>query len=266
LHTEPEPVNPPPTATQAEGEIAGNGATQINNEPVKPQREPDVVHQRRDDSWLPSRPVESAAIGQSLDPQQSRRLPRLRVVGQVAQSYIVTEGEDGSMYVIDQHAAHERILLERMVAALKSREPVSQHLLTPFKLELAPGEFEVIEEHREQLEHIGFTLEFNDDSSMDIRAVTGVLVKQMSARSLQELLVDLTAEEQMGHTETWEERALANVACKAAIKANYFLTQSEMREMLEQLEQTQAPYRCCHGRPTMVHFSPSSLAHAFERR
>jgi DNA mismatch repair protein MutL len=88
----------------------------------------------------------------------------------------------------------------------------------------------------------------------------------MNARSLHELLVDLTSEEILGHTETWEERALANVACKAAIKANYFLTVSEMREMIEQLEQTRAPYSCCHGRPTMVHFSPSALAHAFERR
>jgi len=88
----------------------------------------------------------------------------------------------------------------------------------------------------------------------------------MNAHSLHELLLETTAPESLGHTETWEERALANVACKAAIKANYFLTVSEMREMIEQLEQTQAPYSCCHGRPTMVHFSLPALAHEFERR
>jgi DNA mismatch repair protein MutL len=92
------------------------------------------------------------------------------------------------------------------------------------------------------------------------------LVKQMNAHSLHELLLEMTAPESLGHTETWEERALANVACKAAIKANYFLTVSEMREMIEQLEQTRAPYSCCHGRPTMVHFSLPALAHEFERR
>lgn len=85
-------------------------------------------------------------------------------------------------------------------------------------------------------------------------------------RSVHELLVDLTAEEELGQTEIWEERALANVACKAAIKANYFLTVSEMREMLEQLEQTRAPYSCCHGRPTMVHFSLPALQREFGRR
>ncbi|MBV9228755.1 MAG: DNA mismatch repair endonuclease MutL [Chloroflexi bacterium] len=204
-------------------------------------------------------------VGQLLDPQQTRRLPHLRVIGQLSQSYIVTEGEQG-MYLIDQHAAHERILLERMVAALQARTPMSQLLLTPINLELAPSELEAIEDYRQQLEHIGFALEVADDSTLSVCAVPSVLVKRMNAHSLHELLVDLTAAENLGHTENWEEHALANVACKAAIKANYFLTVSEMREMIEQLEQTRAPYSCCHGRPTMVHFSLSSLEREFGRR
>ena len=197
--------------------------------------------------------------------QQTRHLPSLRVIGQLSQSYIVTEGPEG-MYLIDQHAAHERILLERMVAALKARTPISQMLLTPMQLELAPKELEAIEDHLQQLEQIGFILEILDNNSLLIRAVPNVLVKQMNARSLRDLLADLTAPENPGHTETWEEHALANVACKAAIKANYFLTVSEMREMIEQLERTNAPYSCCHGRPTMVHFSLSALEHEFGRR
>lgn len=195
----------------------------------------------------------------------SRLLPSLRVIGQLSQSYIVTEGPEG-MYLVDQHAAHERILLERMVAALQARTPVSQILLTPVQLELAPSELEAIEDHRQQLEHIGFALELHDTSTLAITAVPDVLVKQMNARSLRELLADLTTVEHAGHSETWEEHALANVACKAAIKANYFLTVSEMREMIEQLGQTNAPFSCCHGRPTMVHFSLSALEHEFGRR
>src|SRR5579883_1225725 len=192
------------------------------------------------------------------------KLPPLRVIGQLSQSYIVTEGPDG-MYLIDQHAAHERILLERMVAALQARTPISQMLLTPIRLELAPAEVEALEEHLAQLEQIGFALELLDGAAL-VKAVPNVLVKQMNARSLRELLADLTAVEQQGHTGTWEEHALANVACKAAIKANYFLTVSEMREMLSQLEQTNAPYSCCHGRPTMVQFSLSALEREFGRR
>jgi DNA mismatch repair protein MutL len=201
----------------------------------------------------------------TLDPRQTRRLPRLRVIGQLSQSYIITEAADG-MYLIDQHAAHERILLERMVAALKARTPISQLLLTPISLTLSPGELEAIEEHIQQLAQIGFSLEIIDGKTLEVRAVPSVLVKQMNARSLHELLIDLTAAENLGHTETWEEHALANVACKAAIKQNYFLTIHEMHEMIEQLEQTMAPYSCCHGRPTMVHFSLSALANEFGRR
>ena len=206
-----------------------------------------------------------ALVSQSAMTEASRRLPSLRVIGQLSQSYIVTEGPEG-MYLVDQHAAHERILLERMVAALQARAPVSQILLTPIQLELAPSELEAIEDRRQQLEHIGFALELHDNSTIAITAVPNVLVKQMNARSLRELLADLTTVENTGHSETWEEHALANVACKAAIKANYFLTVSEMREMIEQLGQTNAPFSCCHGRPTMVHFSLSALEHEFGRR
>ena len=198
-------------------------------------------------------------------PSQPRHLPPLRVVGQLSQSYIVTEGPDG-MYLIDQHAAHERILLERMVAAMQARTPLSQLLLTPIGFDLAPTEVEAIEDHLQDLEHIGFALELRDDSTLHVKAVPNVLIKQMNARSLHELLAELTAPEDLGYGGTWQEHALANVACKAAIKANYFLTVSEMREMIEQLEHTNAPYSCCHGRPTMVHFSLPALEREFGRR
>ncbi len=226
--------------------------------PAVPEQEPDVFPHGVEQQ-------EELLAGKSIDPKQARRLPHLRVIGQLGQSYIVTEGEQG-MYLIDQHAAHERILLERMVATLKARTPLSQLLLTPIELELSPSELEAIEEHMAQLEAIGFKLESAESQRLLVHAVPSVLVKQMNAHSLHELLLEITSAESLGHTETWEERALANVACKAAIKANYFLTVSEMREMIEQLEQTRAPYSCCHGRPTMVHFSLPALAHEFERR
>lgn len=193
------------------------------------------------------------------------RLPPLRVIGQLSQSYIVSEGPDG-MYLIDQHAAHERIILERMVEAMQANTPISQLLLTPMRLELAPSELAAIEDHMQQLEHIGFSLEIADDNALLAHAVPNVLVKRMNSHSLRDLLAELTAPEHGGHAETWEEHALANVACKAAIKQNYFLTVNEMREMIEQLERTNAPFSCCHGRPTMVQFSLSALEREFGRR
>lgn len=206
----------------------------------------------------------SLPVQRELSLKDQGHLPALRVIGQLAQSYIVTEGQDG-LYLIDQHAAHERILLERMVAAMQARAPLSQLLLTPIQLDLAPSELGALEDHLAQVERIGFELEILERAVL-VRAVPQVLVKQMNARSLHELLAELTAPENLGHAETWEEHALANVACKAAIKANYFLTVSEMREMLTQLAQTQAPYSCCHGRPTTVSFSLSALEREFGRR
>jgi DNA mismatch repair protein MutL len=197
-------------------------------------------------------------------PEGQGRLPALRVIGQLAQSYIVTEGPDG-LYLVDQHAAHERILLERMVATLQERAPLSQLVLTPLVLHLAPDEVSAIEEHQEQLLRIGFALDV-EVNTVTVRAVPQALIKRLSALSLQELLTDLTAPEDVGHAETWEERALANVACKAAIKAGSFLAIVEMREMLTQLAQTGAPYSCCHGRPTTVHFSLNALEREFGRR
>ena len=226
-----------------------------------------VRHDREPSPSPTTRVPARGTLASTLNPDQSRKLPTLRVIGQLAQSYIVTEGPDG-MYLIDQHAAHERILLERMVAALKASTPLSQILLTPLLLDLAPSEVEAIEECLPRLEHIGFTLAIEDGNTLLVRAIPNVLVRQMNAHSLHELLADLTAPEHsgQGHTDTWEEHALANVACKAAIKANYFLTISEMREMIEQLAQTNAPYSCCHGRPTTVCFSLPALEHEFGRR
>ncbi len=214
-------------------------------------------------------PVAAPPRGDAEEEQASstpmRRFPELRVIGQVLQSYIVAEGRDG-LYLIDQHAAHERILLERMLAAQQARQPLSQLLLAPLRLELAPTELESIEEHRAQLEQIGFSLEVLEDGQLLARAVPAVLAKQMNARSLQELLLEISAPEHDGYNQTWEEHALANIACKAAIKANYFLTISEMRELLEQLAQTRAPFSCCHGRPTTISFSAATLEREFGRR
>ncbi|WP_376795391.1 DNA mismatch repair endonuclease MutL [Thermogemmatispora sp.] len=197
--------------------------------------------------------------------QEQARFPELRVIGQLLQSYIVAEGRDG-LYLIDQHAAHERIILERMLTARQEQTSLAQMLLTPLRLELAPAELEAIEGRLDELRALGFELEMLDHGQLLARAVPSVLARQLSARSLQELLRELTAPEHDGYSQTWEEHALANIACKAAIKANYFLTSSEMRELIDQLARTRAPFSCCHGRPTTIRFSAAALEREFGRR
>ena len=194
-------------------------------------------------------------------------LPILRVLGQVSQAYIITEGPDG-VYMIDQHAAHERILLERMVAEWRARAVSSQLLLEPLPLDLAPSEREAIEAHVDGLSGLGFDLESFGDNAMLVRAVPGALAAQARPQPLRELLLELSGADDVAarHGETWEEHALANVACKAAIKAGQPLSPEEQRELIRQLEATDARQSCCHGRPTMVHLSMDALERQFDRR
>jgi DNA mismatch repair protein MutL len=195
-----------------------------------------------------------------------RALPVLRVLGQVSQSYIITEGPDG-MYLVDQHAAHERILLERMIAALRDRAVASQLLLDPLPVELAPAELEIVSEHLEHLRAIGFEVETFGVESLLVRAVPAALSKAQTGE-LRELLVALAGAdaEAASHGETWEEHALANVACRAAIKAGQTLASEEQRELIRQLEGARARQSCCHGRPTMVRLSFAALEREFDRR
>jgi DNA mismatch repair protein MutL len=200
-------------------------------------------------------------------PVGGTKLPVLRVLGQVSQSYIITEGPDG-VYMVDQHAAHERILLERMIEEWRARAVSSQLLLQPVPIELAPAEREAVEAHLEVLRAIGFEIEPFGVDAMLVRALPAALTSTARAQPLRELLIDLAGAEAeaASHGETWEEHALANVACKAAIKAGQTLSPEEQRELIHQLERTSAHQSCCHGRPTMVHLSLSALERQFDRR
>jgi DNA mismatch repair protein MutL len=195
------------------------------------------------------------------------KLPVLRVLGQVSQAYIITEGPNG-VYMVDQHAAHERILLERMVSDWRARAVSSQLLLEPLAMELAPSEREAVEAHLDRLRGIGFDLEPFGDGALLLRAVPGVLAAQARQRPLQELVLELAGGDDLAarHGETWEEHALASVACKAAIKAGQGLSPEEQRELVRQLEGAEGRQSCCHGRPTMVHLSLDALERQFDRR
>lgn len=195
------------------------------------------------------------------------RMPALRVLGQVSQSYIIAEGPDG-VYMVDQHAAHERILLERMIAEWRNKAVTSQLLLEPTALELTAIERDQVEEHLESLRRIGFEIEAFGEEAMLARAVPALLAGKLRGQTLRELIVTLAGAdaEASSHGETWEEHALANVACKAAIKANHALTPDEQRELVRQLEGASAYQSCCHGRPTLVKMSLAALEREFDRR
>jgi DNA mismatch repair protein MutL len=191
----------------------------------------------------------------------SNALPILRVLGQLANSYILAEGPDG-LYLIDQHAAHERILYEKIAAQLGARNVETQGLLEPAAVPLNPKQEEALARGGETLARFGFAIEPFGPRTCLVRTVPAVARSADPAATLLELLDSL-----VGGTASpeWETRIEEGLACHGAIKAGQALSHDEMRELVRQLEQTHRPYTCPHGRPAIVHLDSKQLARQFGR-
>lgn len=191
----------------------------------------------------------------------SASLPPLRILGQIATTYVVAEGPDG-MYVIDQHAAHERITYDRLIERREGRELEVQGLLEPLAIELTPAEDAVLASVKEEMATLGFTLEPFGGRSYLLRSVPAVLAGGDAASTVREILLDLSRGSQNRTLEGLAETA----ACHAAVRAGQVLTPQEMRHLITQLEQCTQPRTCPHGRPTIIHFSLGQLEKLFGRR
>jgi len=209
-------------------------------------------------------PATALPPGERTLPGTGGKLPALRVLGQVAQAYIIAEGPDG-MYLIDQHAAHERVLYEEFLAAHARRDVAAQTLLEPLPLELDPGEAAVAAEHAEGLGRLGFALEPFGPGTLLVRAVPALLRQADPRQALREILAQL-GEGRRNPVEVDTEAALLRAVCKtAAIKAGQTLSMAEMQALIRLLEASSSPRTCPHGRPTMIHLSAAFLAREFGR-
>ena len=192
---------------------------------------------------------------------ETPRLPPLRVLGQAATSYIIAEGPEG-LYLIDQHAAHERILFEKFLAQRQARQVERQGLLEPLTIEVTPQQEEALKSQTESLAGYGFDLENFGLRAYLVRAVPALLPGENLAAALNEVL-DCLAEADVSRR---EERIAISLACHSAVRAGQVLGEEEMRQLVRQLEQTNQPRTCPHGRPTMIHLSASQLDREFGRR
>jgi DNA mismatch repair protein MutL len=189
------------------------------------------------------------------------RLPMLRAIGQIAQTYILAEGP-GGLYIIDQHAAHERIRYEALHEARESATVASQELLEPLVLAFSPAQATLLEEHCDALTPLGFDLEPFGGGSLLVRRVPSSLLAGDVAAALGELVEVMEAGQE---SFSWEERALITLACHTAVRAGQTLSIEEMRDLIRQLERAQVPHTCPHGRPIMIHLSQEDLARQFLR-
>jgi DNA mismatch repair protein MutL len=190
-------------------------------------------------------------------------LPLLRPVGQVANTYVIAEGPEG-MYMIDQHAAHERVLYERFLAQQREGVADVQPLLQPQPVELTARQRALLDSFRDELAAAGLTVEPFGDGAHLVRAVPPALAGRDVARAVGELL-DLLAREDGSEGEP-SHRVAASLACHGSVRAGQTMTDEEQRELLRLLESCEHPRTCPHGRPTMVHVSAATLARQFRRR
>ncbi len=228
-----------------------------------PEGRPPALHAGRE------RDVGPAQLGLELmrplvgsEPAAARRLPPLRVIGQVAQTYILAEGPDG-LYLIDQHAAHERILYEELLALREAMAVPMQTLLEPRPVELTRYQAGILQERQEVVSKLGFDIAPFGGTTFLVRAVPAAFPEREIVNFLAELLQPAPSREV---ERDWADRALVTVVCHAAVRAGQTLAEDEMKDLIRQLEATSLPYTCPHGRPTLVQMTLAQLEREFGRR
>ncbi len=234
-------------------QFAGDDSEQL---PVN--RNQEVVNQSQPDSQF------STPDSPSSDSQfPSIKMPLLRLVGQIGQVYIIAEGPDG-LYLIDQHAAHERVLFERLLAQKEANALSSQNLLQPAVIQLPPSQATLLEDQLDVLRNFGFEVEPFGPNTFQVRAIPTLFSGADPAAALRVLVEDFEGDETPLQNKL-EERIAGRVCKRMAVKGGQTLSTAEQESLLRDLENCESPRTCPHGRPTMIHLSVDMLERQFGR-
>jgi DNA mismatch repair protein MutL len=191
-------------------------------------------------------------------------IPLLRLIGQIGATYLVAEGPDG-LYLVDQHAAHERVLFEKLMVQHEMKNIPAQALLTPEVVTLPPQASQLLISQLPILQHFGFDVEEFGPNTFQVRAMPVLFVGSEPATALRALVEDFEEDETPLQNEL-EARLAARVCKRMAVKAGQVLSGEEQRALLIDLEACNSPRTCPHGRPTMIHLSVDMLERQFGRR
>lgn len=187
-----------------------------------------------------------------------------KIIGQVFDTYWLVEYHD-NLYIIDQHAAHERVLYEKTLKGMKTREFTSQMISPPIILNLTMQEAELLETYKERFTRIGFEFEEFGQESYAVRAVPGNLFGLARKELLLEMLDSLSDEISRNMTTNMIDEKVASMSCKAAVKGNMRLSAAEIDTLIGELLTLENPYHCPHGRPTIIAMSKKELEKKFKR-
>ncbi|MBK9206825.1 MAG: DNA mismatch repair endonuclease MutL [Anaerolineales bacterium] len=191
-------------------------------------------------------------------------VPLLRLIGQIGSTYIVAEGPDG-LYLVDQHAAHERVLFEKLMAQHDRKSIPSQSLLAPEVVTLPPQSAKALMSQLPFLNHFGFEVEEFGTNTFQVRAMPALFAGGDPSFALRALVEDFEEDETPLQAEV-EAKLAARVCKRLAVKGGQTLTTEEQRALLNDLEACASPRTCPHGRPTMIHLSVDALERQFGRR
>lgn len=200
------------------------------------------------------------------------RIPLLRLIGQIGATYLVAEGPDG-LYLIDQHAAHERVLFEKLMALRQAQDGAqhemrkipSQSLLSPAVVTLPPQTTQLLLTQLPFLQHFGFDVEEFGPNTFQVRAVPALFAGSDPSAALRALVEDFEEDETPLQNEV-EKKLAARICKRMAVRGGMSLSTEEQRALLTDLEACDSPRTCPHGRPTMIHLSVDLLERQFGRR
>ena len=187
-----------------------------------------------------------------------------KLIGQVFETYWLVEFEN-SLYIIDQHAAHERVLYERTLKEMKNREFTSQYLSPPIILSLSMQEAQVLNENMDRFTRIGFEIEPFGGEEYAVRAIPDNLFGIAKKELLLEMLDDLADGISTSMTPELIDEKVASMSCKAAVKGNNRLSAQEADALIGELLLLENPYHCPHGRPTIIAMTQRELEKKFKR-
>ena len=190
--------------------------------------------------------------------REEKRVINYKYIGILFRTYIIIEVED-EIYLIDQHAAHERVLYEQIKENYKKHiQPNSQLMLIPEVVTLTHQEMEFVRENKEMLVNIGFDIEEFGENTLKINGIPDLEYRAKTTNIFLDILDEMLTNQRTSIKDI-EERFIATVACKAAVKANMDLSRQEVDKLIQNLLSLNNPYTCPHGRPTTIKISREDL-------
>lgn len=251
-----------PKLAKEQPKLAKEQPKLAKEQPISTEKQPELVAESSEYTILPD------ITGETV-PQAARKLLDIssckdhRIIGQLFETYWLVEF-DNQLYIIDQHAAHEKVLYERTIRSLETKEYTSQVIYPPILLTLNMQEEELLKKYMEYFEKLGFVLEHFGGKEYSVTAVPANLFG-LEGRDLMLELLDSLSEFRGRETPQMITEKVASMSCKAAVKGNQSLSRQEIERLISELLTLENPYHCPHGRPTIISMSKYELEKKFKR-